>query len=215
MINKLKSFSIATVLMFFILIGVNAQETANNLSAVGMKLFESGQHMDAIVNFNKAIEIDNQYYQAFFMRGVIKQNFEDHHGAMKDFNRAIELNDKLSEAYFHRGNIKFLLQDYYGSIDDYTKTISLNDGHIEAYFKRGLAKQQLEAYQEAIHDCSRILEINPKNVDAYFLRGILRIEHGQLEGGCLDLSKAGELGDIKAYEVIKEKCNQKCFMQEF
>jgi hypothetical protein len=38
----------------------------------------------------------------------------------------------------------------------------------------------------------------------------LRIEHGQLEDGCLDLSKAGELGDLKAYEMIREKCNNKC-----
>jgi len=30
---------------------------------------------------------------------------------------------------------------------------------------------------------------------------------GQKESGCLDLSKAGELGSEKAYEVIKEFCN--------
>ena len=78
-----------------------------------------------------------------------------------------------------------------------------------------MAKQQLEAYEDAINDCSKIIEINPKNLDAYFLRGVLRIEHGQLEAGCLDLSKAGELGDIKAYEVIRERCNQRCFMREY
>ena len=53
------------------------------------------------------------------------------------------------------------------------------------------------------------IQINPKNVDAYFMRGVLRIEFGDMKNGCLDLSKAGELGDSKAYEVIKEKCNQK------
>jgi hypothetical protein len=41
------------------------------------------------------------------------------------------------------------------------------------------------------------------------MRGILRIEFGDLKNGCLDLSKAGELGDLNAYELIKEKCNQK------
>jgi hypothetical protein len=67
----------------------------------------------------------------------------------------------------------------------------------------------LQAYQDAINDCSKIIEINPKNVDAYFMRGILRIDFGDTKNGCLDLSKAGELGDLKAYEAIKEKCNQK------
>lgn len=173
----------------------------------GIRHFEQRNYMDALFNFNKAVELDSSNYQALYMRGCIKKIYEDQHGAMKDFNAAIDFNPDLYEAYYERGNIKFVLQDYYGAIADYTRTIKLNEYHVEAYFKRGQAKQQLEAYSDAINDCTKILEINPRNVDAYFLRGILRIEHGQLESGCLDLSKAGELGDVKAYEEIKSKCN--------
>ena len=36
------------------------------------------------------------------------------------------------------------------------------------------------------------------------MRGLLRINFGDFTNGCLDLSKAGELGDLKAYEAIKE-----------
>lgn len=187
-----------------------AQTAAVDYMTVGMKLFEAQDFMEAIINFNKAIEQDRKNYKAFYMRGSIKRLFEDQHGAMKDFNMAIELNPRDFEAYYERGNIKFALQDYYGAIADYSHTIALNEGFVDAYYKRGQAKHQLEAYNDAINDCSKIIEINPKNVDAYFLRGILRLEHGQTEGGCLDLSKAGELGDLKAYEVIKEKCNNKC-----
>ncbi|HYG02625.1 MAG TPA: tetratricopeptide repeat protein, partial [Chryseosolibacter sp.] len=94
-------------------------------------------------------------------------------------------------------------------IDDFSSAITINENYIEAYFNRGKAKQFLEAYEDAINDCSKIIEINPKNVDAYYLRGVLRINFGDTKNGCLDLSKAGELGDLKAYETIKEKCNQK------
>ena len=85
----------------------------------------------------------------------------------------------------------------------------INENNIEAYFNRGKAKQFLQAYEDAINDCTKIIQINPKNMDAYFMRGVLRIEFGDTKNGCLDLSKAGELGDLKAYEMIKEKCNQK------
>ena len=61
----------------------------------------------------------------------------------------------------------------------------------------------------SINDCTKIIQINAGNIDAYYMRGILRINFGDLKNGCLDLSKAGELGDHKAYEAIKEKCNQK------
>jgi tetratricopeptide (TPR) repeat protein len=101
------------------------------------------------------------------------------------------------------------LQDYYGAIDDFTEAIELNENFVEAYFNRGKAKQYLQAYQDAISDCSKIIEINSKSVDAYHMRGLLRIEFGDIKNGCLDLSKAGELGDLTVYDIIKEKCNQK------
>ena len=183
------------------------QNNSKTYTEEGIKFFEQRNYMDALFNFNKAIELDSANYKALYMRGCIKKIYEDQHGAMKDFNAAIDYNPNFYEAFYERGNIKFVLQDYYGAISDYTKTIKLNEYHVEAYFKRGQAKQQLEAYNDAINDCTKILEINPRNVDAYFLRGILRIEHGQLESGCLDLSKAGELGDVKAYQEIKDKCN--------
>lgn len=190
----------------------NAQgQTAADYTNEGKKLYEAREYMQAVINYNKALELDPDYYLAYYMRGTIKEAFEDIHGAMKDFNTAIEKNEKYAEAYFARGLIKYRLQDYYGAISDFTSTIKLDADNLKAYFKRGQAKQQLEAYQDAINDCTKILQIKPNNVDAYFLRGILRLEFGQLQEGCLDLSKAGELGDLKAYDVIRDRCNQRIY----
>lgn len=175
----------------------------------GRELLEKGEYVEALVNLNKAIELDPNYSSAYYLRGNIKDNFEDRHGAMKDYNLAIEKNPKFADALFARGNVKMKLQDYYGAVDDYTAAIAINENYVEAYFSRGRAKQFLQAYQDAINDCTKIIQINPKNADAYSMRGILRIEFGDTKNGCLDLSKAGELGDLKAYELIKEKCNQK------
>ncbi|MFA0964784.1 tetratricopeptide repeat protein [Roseivirga sp. BDSF3-8] len=190
---------------------VLAESTPDELVKKGITLYAEKNYMEALVNLNKAIDLDKSYFKAYYLRGVIKAHFGDNHGAMKDFNESLELNPTFTEGYFERGNLKYSLQDYYGAISDYSEVINLNENHVEAYYKRGQAKHQLEAYSDAINDCSKIIEINPKNVDAFYLRGLLLIEHGQLEAGCLDLSKAGELGDLKAYEVIKERCNQKCF----
>jgi tetratricopeptide (TPR) repeat protein len=190
-------------------VGAVSAQSAKELTQRGRDLYEKRDFVDALVNLNKALEIDPNYSPAYFLRANIKDNFDDRHGAMKDYNLAIEKNPKFGDAYFARGNVKMKLQDYYGAIDDFTSCISINENYIEAYFNRGKAKQFLQAYQDAINDCSKIIEINPKNVDAYFMRGLLRLEFGDTKNGCLDLSKAGEMGDLKAYEMIKEKCNQK------
>lgn len=184
-------------------------QTAKEYTQRGRDHYEKREFMEALLNLNEALDKDPGYAQAYYVRGNIKDAFDDRHGAMKDYNLAIEKNPQFSEALFARGNVKMKLQDYYGAIDDYSLAININQNYIEAYFNRGKAKQYLQAYEDAINDCSKIIEMNPKNIDAYFMRGILRIDFGDMKNGCLDLSKAGELGDLKAYEVIREKCNQK------
>ncbi|MBL7858322.1 MAG: tetratricopeptide repeat protein [Cyclobacteriaceae bacterium] len=184
-------------------------QAAKDLTQKGRELYEKREFMEALLNLNKALEVDPNYAPAYYMRANIKDAFDDRHGAMKDYNTAIEKNPKFADAFFARGNVKMKLQDYYGAISDYTSAIGINENYVEAYFKRGKAKQFLQAYQDAINDCTKIIQINPKSMDAYYMRGILRIDFGDMKNGCLDLSKAGELGDLKAYEVIKERCNQK------
>jgi tetratricopeptide (TPR) repeat protein len=198
------------VLFFLMIMSVTLfGQGAKDFTQKGRELYEKNEFMEALLNVNKALELDPQYSAAYYLRGNIKDKFDDRHGAMKDYNTAIEKNPKFADAFFSRGNVKMKLQDYYGAIADFSSAISINENYIEAYFNRGKAKQYLQAYEDAINDCSKIIQINPKNVDAYYMRGILRINFGDLKNGCLDLSKAGELGDLKAYEAIKEKCNQK------
>jgi tetratricopeptide (TPR) repeat protein len=197
------------LVVFVLMVSAAEAQSAKDLTQRGRDLYEKREFVEALFNLNKALEIDPNYSPAYYLRANIKDNFDDRHGAMKDYNLAIEKNPKFADAYFARGNVKMKLQDYYGAIADFSSCITMNDNYIETYFNRGKAKQFLQAYQDAINDCSKIIEINPKNVDAYFMRGLLRLEFGDTKNGCLDLSKAGEMGDLKAYEMIKEKCNQK------
>lgn len=196
-------------LLIVIMASFAQAQSAKDFTQKGRELYEKSEFMESLLNLNKALEIDPNYAPAYYLRANIKDTFEDRHGAMKDYNTAIEKNPKFADAFFSRGNVKMKLQDYYGAIADYTSAITINENYIEAYFNRGKAKQYLQAYEDAINDCSKIIQINPKNKDAYYMRGVLRITFGDMKNGCLDLSKAGELGDMRAYEMIKEKCNQK------
>jgi tetratricopeptide (TPR) repeat protein len=198
----------ALVVFTFLSFGVLAQ-TSKEYTQKGRELIDRHDYMEAILNLNKAIELDAKNASAFFLRATLKEKFEDLHGAMKDYNTAIEANPKSADTFFARGNVKMRLQDYYGAIEDFSAAIAVNENFVEAYFSRGKAKQLLMAYEDAINDVTKIIQINPKSVDAYYMRGILRIDFGDMKNGCLDLSKAGELGDLRAYEVIKEKCNTK------
>ena len=68
-------------------------------------------------------------------------------------------------------------------------------------------KAVIKDYKGAIQDFNKAIELNPDLAEAYYNRGIAKIKSGQKDDGCLDFSKAGELGSAKAYEAIKEVCN--------
>jgi hypothetical protein len=49
--------------------------------------------------------------------------------------------------------------------------------------------------------------LDPFYKEAFYVRGLIQQALGNTNAGCLDLSRAGELGYVEAYEVIKNKCN--------
>jgi len=114
---------------------------------------------------------------------------------------------KTAEDYLKAGNTKYELKDYKGAIKYYNKAIELNPNYADAYLNRGLAKGKLKDYKGANSDFNKAIELNPKNSRAYYVRGLAKIGLGQKDSGCLDLSKADEMGYFEAYESIKQYCN--------
>ena len=75
------------------------------------------------------------------------------------------------------------------------------------YFDKGVAKSEKGDVIGALYDYNKAIELDPNDAEAYGGRGLAKIFLGQKDSGCLDLSKAGELGDSQAYDAIKEYCN--------
>ena len=67
----------------------------------------------------------------------------------------------------------------------------------------GLFKTILALLPEAFEDYTKAIELNPNFAEAYYNRGIIQIFMKDTRKGCLDISKAGELGIVEAYEVLK------------
>ncbi len=160
-----------------------------------------------IQDFNKAIELDSEFADAYINRGEAKSKLMDNRGAIQDHNKAIELEPRNFGAYYFRGLAKSDLKDYRGAIQDLTKSIELNSEFWGAYFFRAEAKSVLEDYRGAIQDFNNAIELEPNCTEAYFHRGMAKLIIGQMDSGCLDLSKAGELGYSDAYDAIKKYCN--------
>ena len=171
----------------------------------GIENSHNSKDMWAIKDFTDAIELEPNNAEAYYQRGLVKE-FKDWQGAILDFTKAIELSANNEEYYHRRGYAKNWVKDYEGSIEDFTQTIQINPSNSYNYVDRASEKESIKDYLGALDDYSKAIQLNFKNDIAYLERGLLKVQLGRKESGCVDLRKAGDLGNGSAYEAIQKYC---------
>jgi tetratricopeptide (TPR) repeat protein len=142
--------------------------------------------------------------------GIYKKRDGDFKGAILDYSKAIKLNPNKSDYYYFRANAKSLIGDFYGSLEDSNQSIKLNPTVAIYYFERGYSKHRLKDFQGAILDFTKSISLASEDTakaESYLLRGFSKTACNKTREACTDFSKAGELGNEKAYDYIQKYCN--------
>ena len=120
---------------------------------LGSALYETGNYKSSIANYTKAIELDPNFSDAYYNRGISKDDLEDYYGAISDYTKTIELDPNDAGAYVNRGVSKRKLKNYHGAIADQTKAIELDPNFADAYTNRGVAK-----YDAGLNGCPDLMK---------------------------------------------------------
>ena len=136
----------------------------------GINKTKTGDYKGAIDDFSKAILLDNESDQLYFLRGFYKIKLKDFKGGISDLSESIEINPESAIAYDNRGFARSELKDNKGAIEDFDRAIELNPSESNTYINRALAKAELDDHMSAYEDCSKAIELNPKSFSAYFNR---------------------------------------------
>jgi len=190
----------------------------------GVEFMNRAQHklqnkdtIGAIYDYTNAIDSfndknDKDLILVYHWRGSLKAGLKDYRGSIQDFSKAIEIAPNFVFSYIRLAEIQIELKDYSGAISNLTKLFDNYQGtefmdKYKAYVLRAQAKFLNADYRGSILDVNICIENTPKEGFLYYFRGTSEIYIGNKELGCIDLSKAGELGYSKAYKTIKEFCN--------
>lgn len=151
--------------------------------ALAMAYKNIGNNSEAIIYFQKALELRKDNYNAYEGIGEIKMyqgEMENQKGNRKQgtiylneakayFQKAIDHKTNFTSAYYYLGNIE-LNQGYYKqAIVNLTKVIERNPNLVQGYY--GLAKAQIELskYEEAITNLNYAIQLNANFKEAYML----------------------------------------------
>jgi lipoprotein NlpI len=154
------------------------------------------QHNDwdgAILDSNKAIDIDPKNPAGYLSRADAKWGKGDLIGAIADYTNAIDVSPKNAFAYNCRASAKHAKGDLVGAIADFSQAIALDPKYADAYSRRGSAKGGMGDYVGAIADYTSAIEIFPKEHAAYGSRGYFRYDTQKFTDALSDFRKVTEL----------------------
>lgn len=134
--------------------------------------------------------------------------------AIEDLGRAISLTPDHPIAYLLRAQARYHNNDDTPRnvalnliLADLDRTIQLSPRNAVAWFDKGNVLFHQGDLDSAISAYTRAIELESEMGEAYYNRGYIHLKLGNQAKGIEDLSKAGELGIVGAYNLIKRLTN--------
>lgn len=144
---------------------------------------------NSIVLANRALQITEDNYLAYTIRGNANYIFGKYLQAISDFNEAVRLKPDYLPVYMYRGVTCERLGQYQSAIEDYNEVIRLKPDYFDAYNNRGNAYALLGRYHQAIEEYGKTLRLKPDYAEAYNSRGNVYTILGRHELALKDYDK--------------------------
>lgn len=183
-----------------------AVQTPNLSEAQVKKLFESIDYYTSYLASHTPRTVD------YIARGLDFLTLRNYEEALNDLNSAIALTPDYATAYMLRAQTRLLAPPskdisravtLKAALDDLNKAVELSPRNAVAWYNKGNALFEANDYTSAILAYTKAIEYQPDMGEAYFNRGYANLKLGNADAGKADLSKAGELGIVPAYNLIK------------
>lgn len=182
----------------------------------GLQELQRKQFNSALSWFDRAVEAADddvsrdryaRYYKAFYLmnRGVLKAEMIDFIASLEgnvqtlsmdtDGTTRARVSDRVARSY-----------DYSEAIADIREALAILPDIPYLYFDLGNLECLSSRFVEALENYDMAIKLYPGMGDAYYNRGLVLIYLKDKEKGCIDLSRAGELGVADSYSVISKYC---------
>jgi len=172
------------------------------------------QYSSALTQLTAAVDGEDAdpygaYYKAFYLmnRAVLRAEMIEFIASFESNVQTLSMDDK--------GNTRARVREQISREYDYSETLAdmeaaaaLVPGFPYLQFNLGNIYCLSSRLVEAIESYDKAIRIYPWMGEAYFNRGLVLIYLKDKEKGCIDLSRAGELGVDGAYPVIARYCTE-------
>ena len=184
----------------------------------GLMDLQNKQFNSALNWFDKAVRLAENddsksryatFYRAFYHmnRGALKAEMIDFIASIQNNVQTLTMDDNGSMRA-RVGDQMTHTYDYSESIEDMLAAASIAPDIPYLYYNLGNLYCLSSQLIQSIENYDKAISLYPYMGDAYFNRGLVLIYLKDKEKGCIDLSRAGELGVADSYRVISKYCEE-------
>ena len=192
-----------------------AQKVDNKLYKIGTTYLNAGDYEKAVKNFNKSIEKNDKFIDAYFNRALSYTYLKKYDEAINDYSIVIKLDPNNEVSFFNRSRIFNLKKEYQKALSDLNSAINIDKKFIEVYFDKAQIMTKMKDLNGAISTYTNLIEVLPNDPIPYYNRGLIKYRNGDKKGACEDAalskSKNGFYTDIDIIlkELIEYSCDEK------
>jgi len=199
--------------IFQILMELNhTQKESSNMQETyfrsGLDYVKKNEADKAIVEFYKALQLNDKYSGAYIMLGSIYLYKPDYDQAILEFNKAIELNPEFAVSYIGLGNAYRYKGDTEKALAAYDRAIEKDPHLVRAHIAKAYLFGEQKNYNQAITECDKSISISPTYCVGYDFRGYLYYRLSDYRKALEDAIKAKDLGCNSADKFIQDLKNK-------
>ncbi|KAI1315649.1 TOM (translocase of outer membrane) complex component [Mortierella claussenii] len=174
-------------------IELDTTHMAKALNMRGTFTFLMGDGKKALLDFDKAIELDPNYVQTYIKRGSIFMEQADAAKTFNEFETAISIDPEDPNIYYHRGQVFFITGEYESAAKDYVKSIELEPKFVFSHIQYGVAQYKLGNISDAMTIFKKALKDFPESGDVNNYYGELLLDQQQFDQAFERFDKAIKL----------------------
>ncbi|MFC1703822.1 tetratricopeptide repeat protein [Candidatus Omnitrophota bacterium] len=158
----------------------------------------------AMREFQKAIELNSNYYNAYNNLGLTYRDVGRKEEAITMLEKAIAINPRRPKAHYNLGLIYKDIWHVEAALGSFDKAIASDPRYIKAYDQRAALYARTGKISEALADYSKIIEIDPGFSSAHFHLARLYAKIGEYQRATKHYNKAAALGYAVDPEFLRQ-----------
>jgi tetratricopeptide (TPR) repeat protein len=165
-IAQLKVGDIKTVSSLSAEIQKNKRSSAETEYSQGLAQLSRDDYVRAVSNFEKAVEIDPNYAEAWYQAGYCYGMVNRPADALRASRQAAKLRPEWAAVWVNIGASSYALTQYKDALDAYRTAIKLDENNPDTQYSLGLTFNKLGRTDEEILAYRRAVQIKPDHANA-------------------------------------------------